>query len=443
MRNRWFLIFVACICLMPICLQGRDFLVTGRVFRVDGKPCASAKITIEPTRDANTVLADSMGVFRLVLSRTEPRNLYVSEQSGHICCIPMMTNLDDSVFIDVRLDTLNQGTFLFNPSNSSTSRFAHLHTDLAKQYMAFVDGQQAIGQADAELKSFYAAWADSANQLTQSCAAEQQPILRGEYLLRYYRLTTIHRPYFDSLFFFTHLADIPAISPLWFFNNYEAFDQRHLRRDGEAFFDSLLHYHPSRELRAFLLFESAMVAQSAMNQHDVLHYYTQLKAEFADIFWAKIADQWIMPVDRIRAGMRIPDFCLRDLDDSTRQYTNTTLLGRYYLLDFWATWCVNCINEIPYLQRAYDKFHLKGLEIISVSSDLKKSDIVRFRSSRFKMPWKHVWLFPEEFELIRDTFAVTGIPKPILVDPNGNIVGVGTDLRGDLLEKALSKILPR
>jgi thiol-disulfide isomerase/thioredoxin len=150
-----------------------------------------------------------------------------------------------------------------------------------------------------------------------------------------------------------------------------------------------------------------------------------------------------MPVNDVKVGAKIPNFSLADINDSTRSYSRQALHGKFYLIDFWATWCLPCIGEIPYLQRAYSKYHSKGLEILSISSDSRRGDVMQFRSKKFSMPWNHVWLSPANLRRVHDDFAVTGIPKPILVDREGIIVALGPDLRGDSLQRVLSKFLGR
>jgi len=64
-----------------------------------------------------------------------------------------------------------------------------------------------------------------------------------------------------------------------------------------------------------------------------------------------------------------------------------------------------------------------------------------FLEERYDMPWLHAFVeggFNSELAL---TFEVQGIPKPVLVNPQGEIVAVGTALRGDQLSKTLSRHL--
>lgn len=66
-------------------------------------------------------------------------------------------------------------------------------------------------------------------------------------------------------------------------------------------------------------------------------------------------------------------------------------LGKYTIIDFWASWCKPCRMENPNVVNIYNKFHEKGLNIISVSLDKpddKKSWMAAI--SKDKMNWYHV-----------------------------------------------------
>ena len=75
-------------------------------------------------------------------------------------------------------------------------------------------------------------------------------------------------------------------------------------------------------------------------------------------------------------GNTAPDFTLKDLND------NDVSLGDFkekvILINFWATWCPPCKEEIPSLNQLYEKYKDKDFVLISISTDDSKKDIVTF-----------------------------------------------------------------
>ena len=114
------------------------------------------------------------------------------------------------------------------------------------------------------------------------------------------------------------------------------------------------------------------------------------------------------------------------------------LRGKVVLVDFWATWCGPCKQELPNVKDAYTKWHGKGFEIVAVSLD-KKVDTLKSFIEKNEMPWPQLcdgkgW----ESELARQ-FGISSIPATYLIDQEGKIVA--EDLRGDDLEEQLAELL--
>ena len=115
-------------------------------------------------------------------------------------------------------------------------------------------------------------------------------------------------------------------------------------------------------------------------------------------------------------------------------------LGEYTLIDFWASWCKPCRNENPNVVRVYNKYHVKGLNIISISLD-KETQKQRWIDAiaQDKMDWYHVSNLKFWSDPIAKQYGVRSIPATFLVDKNGVIVA--KNLRGKALEDKIASLL--
>jgi thiol-disulfide isomerase/thioredoxin len=96
--------------------------------------------------------------------------------------------------------------------------------------------------------------------------------------------------------------------------------------------------------------------------------------------------------------------------------------GKVLLLDFWATWCQPCVAEIPTVKAAHDKFHSKGLEVVSVSLDYKMDlDKLKKFCKEKGMHWRHIYENKEWKDTIAEKYYIHAIPTMILVDRAGKV----------------------
>ena len=109
--------------------------------------------------------------------------------------------------------------------------------------------------------------------------------------------------------------------------------------------------------------------------------------------------------------------------------------NKVVLLDFWASWCTPCLNEIPNLKAAYSKFKSKGFEIISVSVDDGTEEWIEAVKDN-GMNWVQLWNGYDDLENSPAMkYSISAIPATFLIDADGTIIG--RNLRDSELEEAL------
>lgn len=108
--------------------------------------------------------------------------------------------------------------------------------------------------------------------------------------------------------------------------------------------------------------------------------------------------------------------------------------SKVVLLDFWASWCTPCMNEVPNLKAAYNKFKSKGFEIVSVSVDEETDDWIKAVKDN-GMNWVQLWNGEDMPNSAAVKYSITAIPSTFLIDADGTIIG--RNLRDKELEEAL------
>ena len=112
--------------------------------------------------------------------------------------------------------------------------------------------------------------------------------------------------------------------------------------------------------------------------------------------------------------------------------------NKYTLVDFWASWCGPCMEEVPHLKQAYDKFHGQGLEIYGVSLD-NDNDKWLGAIREHGMGWVQVSDLNGFDNLAAKDYAVQSIPSNFLIDAQGRIVA--KNLRGEDLCSKVAELL--
>ncbi len=155
-----------------------------------------------------------------------------------------------------------------------------------------------------------------------------------------------------------------------------------------------------------------------------------------------VSEQKVPAPVYVAVGQPAPDFTMGTLDGGTFKLAEQR--GKVVLLDFWATWCGPCRQELPNVVKMWNEVQDKGLVLVGISLDrddaqAKAVDTVRKFAPENGMTWTHIVEGKYWDSAIAKLYLVEGIPHTVLIGRDGKIVAV--DLRGEALAAKVKELL--
>lgn len=162
--------------------------------------------------------------------------------------------------------------------------------------------------------------------------------------------------------------------------------------------------------------------RESLNSHDTFKaLYGKLTSALKESEQGRKLKDVLSQIENSRIGSFAPDFNFIDMNGQ-----NLTLASfrnkSYVLLDFWASWCIPCRADFPFLKGLYSQYHSKGLEIINISRD---DDLNSWRDAIKKdgiSIWRQLATKQNSNNILSDYF-VSAIPVKVLIDRDGRIIG--------------------
>lgn len=137
----------------------------------------------------------------------------------------------------------------------------------------------------------------------------------------------------------------------------------------------------------------------------------------------------------IKTGEEAPEIVAEGMDGKT--YNLSSLRGKYVYIDFWATWCKPCRDELPYLEKLIAEMDGQQLAIVSISVDENKDTWARIVRLQ-KM--KGIQWFANKDELI-SVYNLSSIPRYMIIDPEGKIISSNAARPSGAIREQLKNLL--
>lgn len=117
-------------------------------------------------------------------------------------------------------------------------------------------------------------------------------------------------------------------------------------------------------------------------------------------------------------GSRAPDFTLPDLKGN--MVSLSEYKGKVVFVNFWATWCKPCREEMPSMELLYRDLKSRGepFEILAVSIDSEGPDVVERFGKEFNLTFP---ILHDRKGRIKELYKTTGVPESFIVDQNGYV----------------------
>lgn len=142
-------------------------------------------------------------------------------------------------------------------------------------------------------------------------------------------------------------------------------------------------------------------------------YYTYVTSPRLNAIFKQACSKW----DKAAVGRPSPMF--KGVDVNGKEMTLRDFRGKYVYIDMWATWCGPCQKELPFLKKLEEKYKGRNIAFVGLSIDQDKAKWAdRVKNGALS----GTQLYIGKGTKFQSDYRISGIPRFILLDPNGRIV---------------------
>lgn len=183
---------------------------------------------------------------------------------------------------------------------------------------------------------------------------------------------------------------------------------------------SVLQYIPQRKALAYSKMHLIAERIGEMPIKVAKPSYEAFLEEYSDFpEYTSFLKTFYAQIERVSPGQPAISFSIPNKNENIVEMEDFE--GKYVLLDFWASWCIPCLDEFPHMNDLYEEYSRDEFEIIAISIE---EDSLRWRQAlqQFDNPWPQLYAGNGFQQKTFKAYRGGGIPFYILVGPQGNII---------------------
>ena len=450
--------FKSCIIAILFCVIfiscERKIEINGSISSLNGEKIKQGKIqavSYTTPWDSSRIFSIDNGKFKVLLDENvgDMYSININIPDYYELKIPFITEENKSYQCDIVVaqEKKDYSSISFNNLNSPTTDFISFYLALYEKMEEIHHIREQFIQTNNPYE-FQHNTEEQVSFILKSLETTTDPFIRELLYFNYFEFIFYQgTENIDANLCKSAVFEISPISPVLSLNNYWFIINPLCAISGEyskygELREIIKNDHPHPNVRAEILYDELELAKRQNNEEEYKKLYSILVTEYSLTPKGKQVINRFKPSlseIQIQKGNRIPSFSFKSIDDPNYIVTDNDMLGKIYMLDFWATWCAPCVAEIPSFQKAYNQYHDQGFEIISVSFDDKLSTVQKFRNTQ-AMPWFNSFIEKDQKKSIQETFEINAFPVLILIDSKGKIIGETGNLNRGGLEKLLAQI---
>ncbi|MGI9516027.1 MAG: thioredoxin-like domain-containing protein, partial [Pirellulaceae bacterium] len=195
--------------------------------------------------------------------------------------------------------------------------------------------------------------------------------------------------------------------------------QDELEEVQDQFMEKLIQFvraHPRAEQSADAMLQVGLNDEFSGKIDEAEDWYTRI----ADTFPGSAAARKARGANiRLNSeGRKVP---LRGQTIDGNSFDLSSLEGKVVLIQYWATWCEPCKNDLRQIKEAYDRYRRRGFTVVGVSLDRTPDDLRGYLREN-NLPWTHLYAEGELDSPLAEQLGVSLVPTMILVDEDGKVV---------------------